>query len=179
MDEKYNSRLRKIHRVNRLLWLAILSGISVLTLVVLIFDYFKLINPQIAQSNKLLLNMAMVVVLFLLFLIIYIKQQYLTPQRMTIRAQNHNLNIGSQDVTDLLQEFGAEAQLLAKSLMIMRRYYMVIWSIANLIVMLGFIQYILAVDLQTFLIYGAVGFFSLISNFPRFSIIETVYFKTL
>jgi hypothetical protein len=54
---------------------------------------------------------------------------------------------------------------------------MVIWSIANLIVMIGFIQYILALQFESFLIYSAVGIFSLAINFPKFTIIEILYLK--
>ncbi len=177
MEKNYLAKLRHIHRVNRILWSSILIAILAMVIVVVIFNYSHLLTKPEVNNLKILNTIFFSLVVGLVFLGIYIKRTYLIPSKMIARAQKHDINISASDVTDFVEEFGKEANLLAKTLIIMRRYYMVIWSIANLIVMVGFIQYIIGVHFDNFIILSIVGLYSLTINFPRFAIIETCYYR--
>jgi len=177
MDEIFRSKLRRIHRVNRVLWSAIFADIIILIIIVSMFDNFDLLTEPVLYNMKIFNDVSLIIVVFFLFLIIYLKRTYLLPQKMIERAEKKDLHIEAADVKDFVQEFGTEVNILAKTLIIMRRYYMVIWSIANLIVLIAFISYILSLQMRSFLIYSVVGIFSLIINFPYFSIVERCYYK--
>jgi len=96
----------------------------------------------------------------------------LTPKKLIIRAAKKKMSYGTGDIADLVTEFGDDAVQLAKTLIIMRRYFMLVWSIANIILVFGFIAFILASQFQTFLIYSVVSIYSTIINFPFFRLIE-------
>ncbi|MBN2425360.1 MAG: hypothetical protein JXR46_02355 [Calditrichaceae bacterium] len=177
MDDNLRDKTRQLHRVNRLLWLSILSGIIILNVVAFIFHEFRLISPPYLTNLALFLNLLLIIALILLFLVIYIKRNYLTPEKLVERARVRNLQITSPDVDDLVKNLGEKAVWLLKAMIIMRRYFMVIWSIANLIVLIGFISYIITLNLETFFIYSIVGLYSLAINFPRFALIESCYHR--
>ncbi|HID39454.1 MAG TPA: hypothetical protein EYP36_08055 [Calditrichaeota bacterium] len=177
MDENMHNTLRRIHRVNRTLWLGIVSGVFILIAISLFFYLGNILALPVVGVRHLVNQVLMFLVFALLLLIIYIKRNYLQTNKMIERAHRREQSITSTDVIDLVSTFGKEANLLAKTLIIMRRYYMVIWSAADLIVIIGFIQYILTTTFSSFLIYATMGIFSLIINYPRFTIIENLYYK--
>ena len=177
MEENMRDTLRRIHRVNRTLWLSILSGVLILVVISLFFYFGNFLDMAVVGRPHLVDQALLFLVFALLLLIMYVKRNYLQPNKMIERARRRDLSITSADVTDLVSTFGKETNLLAKALIIMRRYYMVIWSAADLIVIIGFIQYILTMTFKSFLVYTAAGILSLIINFPRFTVIESLYYK--
>ncbi|MEJ2544393.1 MAG: hypothetical protein P8Y99_10035 [Calditrichaceae bacterium] len=176
MEENFRSKLRRIHRVNRILWNAILADIVILSIIAVILWYFKILTEPVLYNLKTFNDISMIVVILLLFTIMYLKRTYLVPSKIVDRAKRKELHIEATDVVDFIQEFGKEGNMIAKSLIIMRRYFMVIWSVANLIVLIGFIYFIVSLSLRNFIIYGIVGLYSLLINFPRFSIVENCYY---
>ena len=177
MDENMRNTLRRIHRVNRTLWLGIFSGVVILIVIAFFFYFGAFLDSPVVGIRHPLNQALMFLVFALLLLIMYVKRNYLQTEKIISRAQRRELSITAVDVTDLVSTFGNETNLLAKILIIMRRYYMVIWSAAELIVVVGFIQYVLTLSIRSFLIYGLVGTLSLVINFPRFSFVETMYYK--
>lgn len=177
MDENFKSKLRRIHRVNRLLWIAILTDILIISLIAIILWYFNILSEPVLSSMKTFNDISLIVVVGLLFTVMYLKRTYLLPNKIIERANQKEIHIEAADVVDFIQEFGKEANIMAKALIIMRRYFMVIWSIANLILLIGFISFVLSLNLRNFIIYGIVGLYSLLINFPRFSIVEDCYYK--
>ncbi len=169
-------RVRKIHRVNRLLWLAVLSGMVVLTVVAIVFYQFRLVDwaPQTYRAYDQAVYLA---VLFFLFLIFYIKRHYLEPNKLVERVKNRQVVINIEDMADLLHEFGTDYDLLARMLILSRRYLMVIWSIANLILIIGFIYFLLTGFIKMYAIYALISFYSIAINFPAFSYIERCFIK--
>ncbi|MBN1408899.1 MAG: hypothetical protein JW956_13965 [Calditrichaceae bacterium] len=177
MDENFRSKLRRIHRVNRILWTAILADILILSVIALLLWYFEILTEPLLHNIKMFNDISLIAVIILLFTIMYLKRTYLIPDKIVERAKRKELQIGSADVVDFIQEFGKEANMIAKALIIMRRYFMLIWSIANLIVLIGFISFIVSMSLRNFIIYGIVALYSLLINFPRFSIVEDCYYN--
>jgi len=177
MDENFRSKLRRIHRVNRLLWIAILAEILILSVIAVSLWYFNILTEPVLTNLKTFNDVSLIIVIILLFTIMYLKRTYLLPDKIIDRAGRKELHLESADVADFIQEFGKEANMIAGALIIMRRYFMLIWSIANLIVLIGFISFIVTMSLRNFMIYGIVGLYSLLINFPRFSIVENCYHK--
>jgi heme A synthase len=177
MSEEYQHKLRNIHRVNRIMWNSILVAILTMLAVVLVFHYNHFLTKPQVENMSFVNNIFFALVVVFVLLGIYVKRTYLKPSVLIDRAAKRHLNITATDVLDFIEAFGKEADLLAKTLMMMRRYYMLIWSLANLVVMVGFIQYIIGVHLDNFLIMCVVGLYALAINFPRFSMIEICYYK--
>jgi len=177
MEENMRDTLRRIHRVNRTLWLGIMSGVLVLTVISFFFYVGGILDSAVVNPRHPVNQALMFLVFALLLLIMYVKRHYLQTGKIVERAQRRELSITAADVTDMVAGFGKETNLLAKALIIMRRYYMVIWSAADLIVIIGFIQYILTMSFRSFVIYATVGILSLLINFPRFTIIENLFYK--
>ena len=177
MDENFRAKLRRILRIYQFLWGCILLGMIGLVILVFIFKNLGVFTEPAVSDVQMLDNVTFIIAILLVFLIFYLKRNYLSPKKMIERAENRDINIGSGEVANFVQEFGKEADLLAKILIIMRRYYMIIWSIADLIVLIGFLVYILGLQFQTFLIYSVIGLYSMAVNFPRFSIIERCYYR--
>ena len=53
-----------------------------------------------------------------------------------------------------------------------RRNYIIIWSLAEIICLIGFINYIFAVNFQTYLVFAIVSIYSILINFPRQKLAE-------
>jgi glucose-6-phosphate-specific signal transduction histidine kinase len=60
-----------------------------------------------------------------------------------------------------------EAEKLGKLMMNIRRKYMVVWAMAEFILLLGVIQYTLTANFRQFLILGMVGFYSILISKPQ------------
>ncbi len=176
MEKEFRNQIRQIYRVNRILYLAIFLGMSTLTLVAVIFHLSDVLTPQELIDSYSVDRVLLMIVVVLLFLVLYIKRTYLVPEKLVARAEKRPLNIVSSDVADFVQQFGQEADILVKALIIMRRYFMVIWSIANLVILLAFIGYVLTANLRIFLIYALVSFYSLAINYPAFRLVERCYY---
>ena len=176
MEQEFRDKVRRIYRLNRTLWIATIIGMGFLNLFVLLFNYFGIIMEPSVENVVNVDNLIMGVILMLAFLILYLKKTYLSPKKLIERAKIKDLSIVPDDVRDLLHEFGDEGNTMAKALIILRRYHMVIWSIANLITILAFIDYIVALRFQSFWIYSAVAIYSMVINFPRFDKIEALHY---
>ncbi|GEM_PF-2233516 len=168
-------KVRSIHRVNRLLWLAILSGMLTFAVVVIVLSLTHLIVPASSGPDRLMENIFFLIAIALLLIIFYVKRTYLIPDKIISRAGVKTIHITATDDLDLIEQFGPNAGLLVKSMMIMRRYFMVIWSANNLLVLMGFIYYLFNGTLRTFLIYLIIALYSMIVNFPSFKLIKVCY----
>jgi hypothetical protein len=176
MEKDFRDKVRRIYRLNRMLWIAIFSGMLLLNLFVVIFDYYGIVSGPSVKNIANFDNLTMGIILMLTVLILYVKRNYLQPKKIVERAKKKDLSIIPDDVRDLLQEFGSEGDIMAKSLLILRRYFMLIWSLANLIIILAFVDYIVALTYQSFWIYSIVGLYSMVINFPKFDTIEALHY---
>lgn len=173
MQEQISDRLRVIHRTNRVLWLSVLSGMVVLVLVTYILKQNELFSQsEILISNRAE-NLFLLLVVGLLFFVFYLKRHYLQATELVQRALTREVNLASSDIADLAQVPSDEADALARVLILMRRYFMLVWSTANIILLVGFVTYLLANQFQTFMIYAVVSFYSMSINFPSFRLIES------
>jgi len=172
MNQKVYDKLRHIHRVNRVLWTSVLSGMILLFIITFIFKYNGYISAVTLSANPQLENMMLLFTIGLLFLIFYLKRHYLVPRKLIDRAEKKEISYGTGDIADFKEEFGEDVSIIAKALILMRRYFMLVWSLANIVLLFGFIAFILAGQFQTFLIYVVVSLYSMFINFPSFALIE-------
>jgi len=130
------------------------------------------ISETVLDASPKLENTLFLITIALLFLSFYLKRHYLVPQKMVDRASKKEINVSSAEMVDIIDTFGDETKMVVKVLILMRRYFMLVWSVANILLLFGFISFLLAGQFQTFLIYALIGLYSLIINFPAFSFIE-------
>ncbi len=176
MEDQLRQKLRNLYRVNRVLWFAILAGILTLLAVGFVLKQMGVVVPNTAHPSKdSLSSIFLIVAIILLYWVFHMKRTYLNPKKLIWRARRKKIDITTIDVSDFVAEFGANANVLLKALMLLRRYYMVIWSIANIVVLLGFVEFAVTGELRILAIYGIVGLYSLLINFPSFKIIERCY----
>lgn len=173
MTEAFQEKLRIIHRTNRVLWAAVLTGMIVLVLVSAFLKKLQLFSSPQIKIDPTLENIFLLIVVGLLFFVFYLKRHYLQGAKLIERARVKDVHVTTGDIADFVAQFGAQADLLAKALILMRRYFMLVWSTANIILLFGFFAFLLAGQFQTLLIYAVVSIYSMSINFPSFHLIES------
>jgi len=173
VDEKLRQKLRNLYRVNRVLWIGIFAGIVTLLLIGYFLAKSGVVAPaETATGKDPLSNVFLIIAIILLYLVFHMKRTYLNPKKLIWRARKKKIDITNVDVSDFVAEFGTNADVLLKALMLLRRYYMVIWSLANVVALLGFIEFAVSGQLRVLGIYGVVSLYSMLVNYPSFGIIE-------
>ncbi len=175
MEEEFRRKVRNLYRVNRVLWYSVTGGVLTLLVVGYLLHYFGSIGPTGTAGNNGLGTVVLIVAMVLLYLVFHMKRNYLDPKKLVWRAKKKTLEITSVDLADFITQFGSTADTMVKTLILLRRYYMVIWSIANLITLLGFVEFVVSGELRVLAVYGIVSLYSLLINFPSFGIIERCY----
>jgi uncharacterized membrane protein YedE/YeeE len=140
--------LQHFNKTNNLLWLGIILFIIILSGITVYLDSVYYIKP--IQNQKLISDLFFVMALILAIGIFIIKRSYFHPIKL---------------VTAVQQESESEKQI--KLLNRIRRNYMVVWVMGELIFILGFMQYLLTANFRQFLILGIVGLYSLLINKPN------------
>lgn len=175
MEDEFRQKVRNLYRVNRLLWYSVTGGVLTLLVVGYLLHFFGSITPTATAGKNGLGTIVLIVAMVLLYIIFHMKRTYLDPKKLVWRARKKTLEITSVDLADFIAQFGTNADTMAKTLILLRRYYMVIWSIANLITLLGFVEFVVTGEIRVLAIYGIVSLYSLAINFPSFGIIERCY----
>jgi len=176
VDDKFRQKLRNLYRVNRVLWFAVFLGVVILIAVGYVMHKLGTIAPSSAQHPQdSVSTVFLIIALVLLYIVFHMKRTYLTPKKLIWRARRKKVELAGPDVVDFVAEFGEKADVLIKTLMLLRRYYMVIWSIANLITLLGFVEFVVSGQFRVLATYGIVSLYSLLINFPSFKLIERCY----
>jgi hypothetical protein len=140
--------LKIFHKTNVFIWATIIAAMIVLSLVVFILDQQKSFVPipEAVGVSKILFIVAVV----LAFGILILKRTAFLPQKIVSRT----VKKAAEDKTRII-------------LNIIRRNYIVVWAVAELICLIGFITYIFTVNFQSYLIFAVVGIYSVLINFPR------------
>jgi len=132
-----------------LIWTTIMIGMFILVLVVYFLNtsaFFKPV-PESRQYGQILFILAVIFASAILIL----KRSVLLPEKVVSRLPK---TIDKTDQSSvLLARIGAN--------------YLIVWSIAEAILITGFINYILTTDFNNFLIFAIVAVYSLLINLPR------------
>ncbi len=148
--------MQKFHKSNMILWGAITSGLVILTAVVYYLDTTSAIAPvQDSQDTAQLMFVAAVV---LAIVILVLKRSVLAPAKIVQHARG-------------LPEDQAKIFVMSR----LKKNYIIIWALAELICLLGFFNYMLLSDFQNYLIFAIVSIYSMLVNMPR----EALLFQSL
>ena len=140
--------MRNFHKTNMTLWGAVLGGVIILSLVVYYLHSSAAVTPLPESQDvaQLMFFAAVILAIGILFL----KRSVLSPAKTIKRAKK-------------LAEEQVEPFVLNK----IRRNYIIIWAMAELICLIGFFNYIMLADIQNYLIFAVVSIYSLLINMPR------------
>lgn len=175
MDESTKKHLQAFNRISQILWGAIFAGVCVLMVVAYMIQMQGYLTEAVFTNESGMKNLIMLITIALLFLIIVLKRSFLIPEKIIDRAGKQTQVITGGDLAVLIHEHSLKGDLLAKSILLLRRYQLIIWSIAEAIVVIGFVVFILTLQFRTFIMYSVIGLYSLAINFPSFSLPERIH----
>ena len=140
--------MQNFHKTNMTLWGAVLGGVIILSMVVYYLHSSASVTalPESQDVAQVMFFAAVILAIGILFL----KRSVLAPAKIVKSAKN-------------LSEESAEQFVISK----IRRNYIIIWAMAELICLLGFFNYIMLADIQNYLIFAVVSIYSLLINMPR------------
>jgi len=174
MDDTIQNGLVILHKKIKFLWLAVLSGMLIIILLSYVLYNFQIIeltpviNPQDADKISLVLIVVLVLAIF------FLKRSYLIASKIKEKAARNLNKINREDFTFLALD-REEHSLLASSILYVNKIYLIIWFLAELVVLIAFVNFILAPLINTFLIYSFVGLYSLAANYPSLRIYKKLY----
>ena len=125
--------LQQFHKINNLLWLGIIVFIIILSGITVYLDSVYYIKPM--SDQKLVSDIFFVLALILAIGIFFIKRSFFTPHKLIAAVEHEPM---------------AEKKLIL--LTRIRRNYLIVWAMGELIFLLGFMQYILTANFNQFLI---------------------------
>ena len=136
------------HKTNLTLWGAVVSSVIILSIVVFMMDSNGDLESvaEAASLGQAFFISAIILAAGILFL----KRTIFSPGRLINKLHS-------------LPETEREAELYRK----LRRNYLVIWAMAELICFIGFFYFIVIGDVQNYLIFAVVSIYSLMINMPR------------
>jgi hypothetical protein len=162
---------RQFNRVNILIWLAILIGTLTLVLISFLLWRSGSIGKAI-PAEATFQNGIFIFVVGFLFVLAFFKRTRLIPERIVAKAGKERGKMLPAPLTGLMIEFGEPGALFGQALLLMRKYYLIIWTLAEFAVLGGFILFIITLQFRTFAIFAVAGIYPLIINFPAISLIE-------
>ena len=174
MDDQLEIGLQKILKKNRIVWGAVFAGMLGLLLVSITLYHFNIIDPlPIVQPEKAD-NITLVVILLIILIIFYIKQKTLSPAKLIEKSKNPNLALNNP-LVNYSQNADAKRTTFLKCIQIFNRNMLIVWFLADLVVLTAFVNFILAPNPNKLVMYGFVGLFSLFINFPSFRFYKIIY----
>lgn len=140
--------LISFNKTNVILWGAILTGIVILSIIVFILDQSQTFTPiPVARNvNQILFIVAVIAA----FGILILKRSIFLPHKIVAYAVKNN----NEDKTQII-------------LNRIRRNYILVWALAEVICLIGVFNYIFTVNFQTYLVFAIVSIYSVVINFPR------------
>jgi len=157
------------HQKSRTMWFAILAGIISLIILVVIFHFAELFKDPLVKDLKSMNQLFLFIVFALAFLIIILKRIFFAPSQLVSAARRKAYKQGGGQDTE------AKRKTLRYALDRIHTFSLVLWVLADLIVIAGFLSYIFMLSFQTFIIYAVVGLYSLLINYPKYGLLEACY----
>ncbi len=155
------------YRQSRMTWFAILAGMLSLFALTVVFHYLQIFKEPVAQDPAAVSNIFLLIVFGFAFLIIILKRMFFNPAKLVDGAKHKSRTAFQENDEE------ARRKQLAMVLSEIRKYRILIWIMADMIIIVGFLSYVFLLSFQTFLIYSVVGIYSLVINFPAKSLHET------
>lgn len=141
--------IKNYNNINRIIWISILSVMVLLTIVVFIFNRLQVFVqiPGMIKVGEILF----IVAIALGFAILLLKRSVFRLDQIIAKALTKN-NQAESEIFMLQQ---------------IRRNYIILWMLSEMIGLIGFIFYIFTVNFIYFLLFMAVSIYSLAINIPR------------
>ena len=149
MDD--DQRIKEFHRSNVIIWVAIITGIIILTVVTYIIDGMRMFDPlnNAAQINQIIFFIAVVAA----FAILFLKRTFFLPEKIINKLD------GSSPDERINQVFNQ-----------IKKNYIIVWGLGEFICLIGFVNYILTTDFNYFLVFAVVSLYSILINMPRIAL---------
>jgi hypothetical protein len=172
MDDSIENGLLNLHKKFKSLWLVVLLGMLVIIILAYMLFHFQwieltpLFSPADAEKVTLVLIIIIVIGIF------YLKKSHLVASKIKQKSQKYKGKINREEFAFLTLENEKHA-VFAASVIYLNRIFLIVWFLADLIVLIAFVNFILA--LNPFLIYSLVGLYSLIANYPTLHVYKKLY----
>lgn len=170
MNDDLTLELIDLDKRNKIIWASVFIGVLLILFIswavgdILIDSSAPILDPQKSDTFFLLTIGAITIV------ILYIKRSILVPAKL--------LELGKKKSDAKLLKYSDEddrGRAFDKSVRLINRYMMLVWFLADIIVIIAFINYLFTGVFNTMLIYSIVGIYSLIINFPSKHVYKKMY----
>lgn len=167
MDEVLKASVYEEYKKTRMIWFAIMGGMLSLVVMTVIFHQMALFTRPEDIDAFLINRVFLMIVFFSALLVILLKRIVFIPSKLVARIKKRFMDnyTGSAKRDSMLKDIVLRIRMLQ----------IIIWGLADLIVMIGFVNYVLLQTFQTFLVYSVVGIYSMAINYPTFVLIEQCY----
>ena len=138
----------KFIRNNFVIWVSIVLGMGVMCIVTFALYISQTFTPiqEVTQIKNVLFLMAIILAVGILFL----KRSFFATHTIVDKIRTSTIE-------------NHEHFLLRR----LRKNYIILWILGEMILILGFIEFVLIADFNSFLIYAVVGLYAVLINFPR------------
>jgi len=173
MNDKTAELSREYNQTNIKIWIAVLlSSIALVAAAYLSMRAGVITEPAYLSGNQQ--NLIFFGVILILAVLAFFKRVFLISDRIVDKARKHSGQILPSPLTSLSIEFAEKGTILGHSLILLRKYYLVIWSLTEAVVLAGFLVFIISLQLRSLLIFSFAGIYSLIINYPSHAMIERI-----
>ncbi|MBD3224616.1 MAG: hypothetical protein GF313_07795 [Caldithrix sp.] len=174
MDQQINQIINQHHRMNRRLWMAILSGVLLIIAVTVLFHFSDVFTHPIVEEASTLNDIMFVIIVVVVLAILAVKRRLMDTKKILSKANITLLSDGQGESTK--DPTNRKAEILQNAIQFMRQNFLIIWVLGEVVVIIGFILYILLLNFEAFLIYSIVGLWSLAVNYPRLQFLQRLYY---
>lgn len=173
MNDEIESGLKGIFEKYKLLWFAVFFGMIILIIISVLLSYFEIILP-IPVVDPFMADKITLIALFVLVIVIFfVKRTYLVAPKIVEKGRSSK-RIIDQGMFTFLEVNNEKHNLLAKSVLVANSMILFVWLLADMIILVAFVHFILVPFIKTFILYSLVGIYSLIVNFPSFKLYKKI-----
>jgi hypothetical protein len=140
--------IKQYQRTNVLIWVSILTFVIILTVLAYVLDSTRTMQPvqNAEQINQVLFLLAVVIA----FGILFFKRSLFNPRKIIENTSEKSLS-----------------ERINLALSKLRRNYIIVWAMGESIGIIGFINYMVTIDIQYLLVFSVVSVYSILINIPR------------
>jgi len=140
--------IKHYQRTNVLIWISILSFVIILTVLAYIIDSAGTMQPvqDANQINQVLFLLAVVIA----FGILFFKRSLFNPRKIIESTSEKSI-----------------PEKINLALSTLRKNYIIVWAMGESIGVIGFVNYMVTIDIQYLLVFSVVSVYSILINMPR------------
>ena len=145
--------LKHYQKINVLIWGSIISFVLILTFLGYSLDRSDSMSPveSTAQINQIMFLFAVIIA----FGILFFKRSLFHPRKIIEKLSDQS-----------------PGEKISQALARLRKNYIIVWAMGETIGIIGFINYMITIDVQYLLVFSVVSIYSILINMPRISLAE-------